>query len=445
MSELITQIKLSTPDYTLLSQGSERQDTATVTMPYSKDGWVGESKTIYNNEKVVEATLKSHKVINGIVTAETATVVNTETFDGVTNKLTNVTEIYCLNIKKEIIEMSNYDPVYDKVKPINQIVTDQIFGPQGTINYSTVATLSYKPVSKKFVLTELVITSEYLDIGPGYKTQIAGKFDSVGNIIFYADSILDYNDTLLGKIELEREFNSNNDVVRSIKYIYNASNELMKKIEVCNYYDSQSNMTSSIKATRDANGKLIDRVKVLQEFNTNGVIIKKEIVEEVMYSNGATDTETTYKYYNGRFDDKNSFTSRVEKYFTTSNELIDTLETRQRFESSTSNKVAVTTNKVFNADGKLYYHDQQKQGSEPEVLLYKKDLVPTNANLRSNHISKSCYPLENNNQLIDSINSFPTREQAAGSVATVIDSYSNPGPRSLVGVANFASKAPALF
>ncbi|MCU6172494.1 hypothetical protein KWH72_23095, partial [Enterobacter bugandensis] len=126
----------------------------------SKDGWVGESKTIYNNEKVVEATLKSHKVINGIVTAETATVVNTETFDGVTNKLTNVTEIYCLNIKKEIIEMSNYDPVYDKVKPINQIVTDQIFGPQGTINYSTVATLSYKPVSKKFVLTELVITSE---------------------------------------------------------------------------------------------------------------------------------------------------------------------------------------------------------------------------------------------------------------------------------------------
>ncbi|MGN1518108.1 hypothetical protein ACKEVK_19360, partial [Yersinia enterocolitica] len=246
-------------------------------------------------EKVVEATLKSHKVINGIVTAETATVVNTETFDGVTNKLTNVTEIYCLNIKKEIIEMSNYDPVYDKVKPINQIVTDQIFGPQGTINYSTVATLSYKPVSKKFVLTELVITSEYLDIGPGYKTQIAGKFDSVGNIIFYADSILDYNDTLLGKIELEREFNSNNDVVRSIKYIYNASNELMKKIEVCNYYDSQSNMTSSIKATRDANGKLIDRVKVLQEFNTNGVIIKKEIVEEVMYSNGATDTETTYK------------------------------------------------------------------------------------------------------------------------------------------------------
>ncbi|MEY4921384.1 MAG: hypothetical protein RLY17_101 [Pseudomonadota bacterium] len=391
MSELIVSTKSSTHNYVPLSRGSERLEN--VINDYSMDGWEIKSETIYNRERIFKATLTKEQIVDNIKTVEI------KSFDSVTNKIKSITEEYNGNTKKWIEEEFDYDSVRKTVKPINRIEATQDIGSQGSVENSKVEKFYYESISKKFVLMERVKTSQ--NINPNWINKTTETIDSKGNVTLQVEVVYDHENNIVNKTRLEQEFNSNGDIIYSTKNTY------------------------------DANDQFTGRVKVNQIFNANEVIIKKEMVEENITFYGATANETKYTYYNGRFNDKNSFTTKVEKVFAPNGELANSVKIRQRFDYY--DNVIRSVTEGLNSVGELRYRAGEGTGFVPTMEVFDEGLKP----IKTSFDTVSNLLMSNNifgdvNQLADSISSFPTKESTPAPVDNIISSQIPERHRSIV-------------
>ncbi|MEY4476168.1 MAG: hypothetical protein RL248_1935 [Pseudomonadota bacterium] len=421
MSELISSTKSSTHNYVPLSRGSERLEN--VINVYSMDGWETKSETIYNRGKIFKATLTKEQIVDNIKT------VKIKSFDSVTNKIKSITEKYNGNTKKWIEEEFDYDSVRKTVKPINRIEATQDIGSQGSVENSKVEKFYYESISKKFVLMERIKTSQ--NINPNWINKTTETIDSKGNVTLQAEVVYDHENNIVNKTRLEQEFNSNGDIIYSTKSTYDANENLTGTVQVNKIFNSNNNIISSTEDTYDANGQFTGRVKVNQIFNANEVIIKKEMVEETITFYGATANETKYTYYNGRFNDKNSFTTKVEKVFAPNGELANSVKIRQQFDYY--DNVILSVTEGLNSVGELRYRAGEGTGFVPTMEVFDEGLKP----IKTSFDTVSNLLMSNNifgdvNQLADSISSFPTKESTPTPADNIISSQIPERHRSIV-------------
>ncbi|HDL7984530.1 TPA: rhs family protein [Yersinia enterocolitica] len=218
------------------------------------------------------------------------------------------------------------------------------------------------------------------------------QVDDVGNLISKTES----------------KYNSRDLMVSSEKETFNSDGERITKVVTENSFDSDRDLTCEIKKTFDSNENLIECTQ------------KNHFYHETDRYDG--ESELTEK-----FDNNGKMKSSIEKIYDDKGNVTSKVEISQSFDR----------NGHFIKGQKFTFDNSDNY---PNIENIREEITGTeNKSFDGN--SLAC----GTDQLAESMSSFSGKEAAPALESHILTGNTNSVPRSLVGVANFASKAPALL
>ncbi|CQJ35465.1 Rhs family protein [Yersinia enterocolitica] len=218
------------------------------------------------------------------------------------------------------------------------------------------------------------------------------QVDDVGNLISKTES----------------KYNSRDLMVSSEKETFNSDGERITKVVTENSFDSDRDLTCEIKKTFDSNENLIECTQKNHFYHeTDGYDGESELTE--------------------KFDNNGKMKSSIEKIYDDKGNVTSKVEISQSFDR----------NGHFIKGQKFTFDNSDNY---PNIENIREEITGTeNKSFDGN--SLAC----GTDQLAESMSSFSGKEAAPALESHILTGNTNSVPRSLVGVANFASKAPALL